>query len=242
MDAYLLRLSFTKNSANPNLYIKVVQQEPVIILLYVDDLLSTGVERRIQGCKKQLEAEFEMKDLGIMHYYLGLEVWQNPGEIYLGQGKYVIKMLQRFGMMDCKPIMTPMITNLNRLKSSESSLVDPTCYKQLIGSLMYLVNTKQDICFAVNVLSQFQMETKHDHQIAAKHILRYLHRTIHHCLMYTWNEIQLTGYTNSDWGGNETDGRSTIRGCVSLGSSMVSWMSKKQDTVVEQKERYGCFE
>ena len=92
------------------LYIKVVKDEPVIILLYVDDLLMTGVEGRIQECKKQLAAEFDMKDLGLMHYYLGLEVWQGCDEIYLGQGKYVIKMLQSFDMMDCKPMTTPMIT------------------------------------------------------------------------------------------------------------------------------------
>ena len=70
MDAYLLRNGFVKGTADPNLYIKVVNNEPVIILLYVDDLFITGVEHRIQECKKMLAAEFEMKDLGLMHYYL----------------------------------------------------------------------------------------------------------------------------------------------------------------------------
>jgi len=136
-----------------------------------------------------------MKDLGIMHYYLGLEFWHKSGKIYLGQGKYVIKILQKFGMMDSKPMMTPMITNLKKLRSSYSSLFDPTCYRQFIGSLMYLVNTRPDICFAINVLSQFQTEPKHDHWIATKHILRSLHGTINHCLWYNGNEIQLMGYT-----------------------------------------------
>lgn len=114
-------------------------------------------------------------------------------------------------MTNHKPIMNPMITNLKKLRNSNSSLVDPTYYKQLIGSLMYLVNTKPDICFAVNVLIQFHMEPKHDHWIVAKHTLRYLHGTIHHCLWYTGNEIQVMGYTDSDWGGSETDGRRTTR-------------------------------
>ena len=82
-----------------------------------------------------------MKDLGLMHYYLGLEVWKGPNEIYLGQGKYVIEILKKFDMMDCKPMTTPMITNLKRLRSFESSLVDPSRYRHLVGSLMYLVNT-----------------------------------------------------------------------------------------------------
>jgi len=86
----------------------------------------------------------------------------------------MIKMLKRFDMMDFKPITTPMITNLKILRSFESSLVDPSKYRQLIGSLMYLVNTRPNICFAINVLSQFQVELKHDYSIETKHILRYL--------------------------------------------------------------------
>lgn len=93
MDAYLLRIGFMMSSADLNLYIKVMNNEPVIILLYVDDLFITGVERRIQECKKMLAIENKMKDLGLMYYYLGLEVWQRPREIYLVQGKYIIKVL-----------------------------------------------------------------------------------------------------------------------------------------------------
>ena len=86
MDAYLQRLGFTKSCVDLNLYIKVLKGEPLIILLYVDDLLFIGVEGQIEECKKQLTTKFDMKDLGLMHYYLGLEVWQGPDEIYLGQG------------------------------------------------------------------------------------------------------------------------------------------------------------
>eukprot|EP00253_Pinus_taeda_P036728 PITA_36728 len=208
MDAYLLRIGFVKSSTDPNVYIKVVNKEPIIILLYVDDLFITGVERRIHECKTMLAPEFEMKDLGLMQYYLGLEVWQNPGEIYLGQEKYIIKLLQKFGMMDSKPMTIPMITNLKKLRSFDSSFVDPTSYHQL-----------------------FQLEPCHDHWIAAKHILRYLRGTIHHCLKYNIKDVKLIGFTDSEWGGNETDGRSTTGGCFSLGSATISWMSIKQDPV-----------
>ena len=93
-------------------------------------------------------------------------------------------------MMDIKLMMTPMITNLNKLWSSYSILVDPRFYRYFIVSLMYLVNIQLDICFAVNVLSQFQMEPRHDHWITTKDNLRYLRGTIHHCLRYAGNEIQ----------------------------------------------------
>lgn len=77
-----------------------------------------------------------------MHYYLGLEVWQNLGDIYLGKGNYIIKLLQKFRMIDSNPMTTPMITNLKKLRGSFPSLVDPTSYCHLVGSLMYLVNTR----------------------------------------------------------------------------------------------------
>jgi hypothetical protein len=132
-----------------------VNNAPVILLLYVDDLFLTGAESLITQCKKELASEFDMKYLSIMHYYLELKVWQKCGQIFLGQGKYVVKILQKFGMMDCKSMATPMTTDIRKVRDSDSDPVDPSLYRQLIGSLMYLVNTRLDICFAVNTLSQF---------------------------------------------------------------------------------------
>jgi len=141
-------------------------------------------------------------------------------------------LLHKFGMMDSKPMITPMITNLKKLRRSYSSLMDPSSYRQLVGSLMYLVNTRLDICFDVNILSQFQLEPHYDHWIAAKHILRYLRGIIHHCLKYNSKEVNLISFTNSDWGGGDTDGRSTTGGCFILGSVMISWMSIKKYPIV----------
>ena len=125
----------------------------MILLLYVDDLFLTGDEELIVDSKRKLTAEFEMKDLGTMHYFLGLEVWQKPGEIILSQGKYVVEILKRFGMMDCKSMSTPMTTNLKLFGDTTSGKIHATIYRQMIGSLMYLTNTRPDICFAVNTLS-----------------------------------------------------------------------------------------
>jgi hypothetical protein len=148
MDNYLTRLGFSKSHADPNLYYKVMDNAPVFLLLYVDDLFITGEESLIVQCKKELASEFDMKDLGLMHYYLGLEVWQKCGEVFLGQGKYAIKIIQKFGMMDCKSMDTPMNADIRKVKVPDSDLVDPSLYRQLIGSLMYLVNTRPDICFS----------------------------------------------------------------------------------------------
>ena len=126
-----------------------------------------------------------MKDMGLMHYFLGLEVWQKNGEIFLGQGRYATEILKRFRMQDFRPMAMPMITNWKKIDASRDREVDPTLYKQLIGSLVYLVNTRPNICFVVNTLSQFMVEPERVHRAAARQILRYVPGTIRYGLKYT---------------------------------------------------------
>ena len=102
IDSFLTSMDFTKSKYDPNLYLKVMDDEPNILLLYVDDLFLTRNEKQIKDCKKKLAEEFEMKDLALMHYFLGLEVWQSPEGIFLNQGKYVVEILKIFDMLDCK--------------------------------------------------------------------------------------------------------------------------------------------
>jgi hypothetical protein len=100
MDVFLMRLGFNKSVADPNLYYHIDGNECLILVLYVDDLFLTGSERLIVECKQALTAKFEMKDLGLMHYFLGLEVWQRIYEIFLSQEKYNVEILKKFGMIE----------------------------------------------------------------------------------------------------------------------------------------------
>ena len=114
--------------------------------------------------------------------------------------------------MDCKSMTTLMVANLKKLHetTSSSDSVDSTMYRQLIGSLLYLVHTRPDICFAVSALSQFMTDLRHVHWIAAKHVLRYLHGTTRYGLRYTsGGSVTLSGYTDSDWAGSVVDRKST---------------------------------
>ncbi|XP_057826602.2 retrovirus-related Pol polyprotein from transposon TNT 1-94 isoform X1 [Cryptomeria japonica] len=234
IDKYLLSLGFCKNDADANIYLKVYNDEMLILVLYVDDLFLTGESKLIIRCKKELASKFEMKDLGLMHYFLGLEVWQRSNEIFLSQVKYTIDILKRFRMIDCKPMHTPMESNLKKLSVSatNSDFADPSEYRQLIGSLMYLVNTRSDICYAVNALSQFTSLPKLVHLVAAKHILRYLRGTIGYGLKYSLNtSILLEGYSDSDWAGSVKDRKSTSGICFNLGSAVISWACRKQSSV-----------
>jgi hypothetical protein len=179
-----------------------------------------------------LAREFEMKDIGLMHYFLGLEVWQGDGEIFLGQASTLQEILKRFHMQDCRPMATPLVTNWRKVDASRAERVDATLYRQLIGSLMYLVNTRPDICFAVNQLSQFMVEPTRVHWVAAKHVLRYLRGTTDYGLWYRQVDgVRLEGFTDADWAGSSTDRKSTS-GCIfNIGSTVVSWFSRKQRSV-----------
>ena len=106
-----------------------------------------------------------------MHYILGMEVWHNADGIFLGQGKYVVEILKKFKMLDRDMIATPMESNLNLLCDASSDSVDATMYRQMICSLMYLMNTRPNSCFAVNTL-------RHVHLMVEKDAVRYLKGTI----------------------------------------------------------------
>jgi hypothetical protein len=234
IDGYLMSLGFRKSVVDPNLYYNIVGDECLILVLYVDDLFLTGLESIIDECKRALASEFEMKDLGMMHYFLGLEEWQRTDEIFPSQGKYTVDILKKFRMIDCKSMPTRMLMNLKKLSesSSDSGEIDPHLYKQLIGSLMYLVNTRPEICYAVSIFSQFMSQLRQTHWIAGKHVLRYLQGTVDYGLRYASGvDMILHGYTDADWVGSAVDRKSTYGGCFTLGSAMVSWCSRKQNFV-----------
>jgi hypothetical protein len=228
IDAYLLQMEFEKSEADPNLYYIIQGEDTLILILYVDlNLFITGKEHLIVDCKRGLASEFEMTNISLMHYFLGMEVLQE-GRIFLGQGKYATDILSIFQMEECRPMSTHMVTNWKKLSASDSELVDATRYKQLIGSLMYLVNTRPNICFAVNTLSQYMVEPRSVHWIGAKHVLRYIAGSVDFGLDYVRGDgVSLVGYTDSDWEGCATDRKSTSGCCFGLGSGVVSWFSRK---------------
>jgi hypothetical protein len=125
MDGFLMSLGFNKSIVDPNLYYHIDDNECLTLLLYVDDLFLIGSERLIVECKQALSAKFEMKDLGLMHYFLGLEVWQRTDDIFLSQGKYTMEILKKFSMTECRSMPTPMVMDLKKMSDTDSGDVDP---------------------------------------------------------------------------------------------------------------------
>jgi hypothetical protein len=163
-----------------------------------------------------------MKKLGMMHYFLGLVVWKRPSESILNQGKYTVEIMKRFKMMDCKAMPTLMVTNMKLLSDTYSETMDATMYRHIIGSLMYLMNTRPNICFAVNTLSQYMVEPRSVHLISTKHVMRYLKGTIDYGLRYDlYCEIRLQRFTDLDWDDSVADQKSTSVCFFSMGSTMI---------------------
>jgi hypothetical protein len=136
-------------------------------------------------------------------------------------------------MEDYRSMTTPMVTNVKKVITSDSGLVDPRIYTQMIGCLMYLVNTNPDICFVVNTLSHFMVDPRQVHWISVKHVLRNLRCIVEYGLRYLrgYGE-ELQGYTNSDWAWSAIDIKRTAWCFSSLGSTIITWFSGTQTYVV----------
>uniref|UniRef100_A0A803LHG8 Reverse transcriptase Ty1/copia-type domain-containing protein n=1 Tax=Chenopodium quinoa TaxID=63459 RepID=A0A803LHG8_CHEQI len=169
----------------------------------VDDLIYMGTNSKmIEDFKKAMMSEYEMTDLGAMKYFLGMQVKQSTGRIFLSQEKYVKDMLKNFNMRDCKPMATPRATNEKLSKYYGKENVDALLYRSMVISLIYLTNTRPDIVHAVSIVSRFMSEPSKTNLATVKRILRYFEGTKSHGIMYESEiDYKLTGYTDSDWAG-----------------------------------------
>ena len=122
----------------------------------MDDLLITGNnDDYIVSIKRELKKVFDMTDLGLLHYYLGIEVYQKPKHIFISEKKYVGELLNKFGMQDCNHVSTSMEKNLKLTSNEYSTFNIPTKYIQLVGILIYLPSTRPDITFVVRIILRF---------------------------------------------------------------------------------------
>lgn len=176
--------------------------------------------------------KFEMSMMGELTFFLGLQVKQAQEGTFISQTKYVKDILKKFGMEDAKPIKTPMPTNGHLDLDDNGKCVDQKVYRSMIGSLLYLCASRPDIMLSVCMCARFQAEPKECHLIAVKRIIRYLVHTPDLGLWYPKGcDFELLGYSDSDYAGCKVDRKSTTGTCQFLGRSLVSWSSKKQNSI-----------
>ena len=202
------------------------------MLVYVDDIVITGNdEDYVISLIKQLSSEFALKELGELHYFLGIEVHKFSGGITLSQSKYAHDLLTRAKMLDCSHNNTPMPIK-QQPTPTDLKKVDAKTYRSLVGALQYLTHTRPDIVYAVNKVCQKLNDPTEDDMKLVKRILRYIKGTINYGLKFIpQKSLKLCGFCDADWVGCIDTRRSTTRYCIFLGANCISWSSKRQPTV-----------
>jgi hypothetical protein len=176
--------------------------------------------------------KLEMSMMGELKYFLGFQVKQLQEGTFISQTKYTQDILIKFGMKDAKPIKTPMGTNGHLDLDTRGKTVDQKVYRLMIGSLLYLCASRPDIMLSICMCARFQADPKEVHLRAVKRILRYLVHTPKFGIWYPKRStFDLIGYSDADWAGCKIDRKSTSGTCQFLGRSLVSWTSKKQNSV-----------
>ena len=241
-NEYLFSIGFQISNYDPCLYLKKDGVDAVYVLLYVDDILITGNSTSLQEwVMNQLKNQFEMSNLGICKYILGIEIMKDEetGNIKISQRQYIQNILKKFNMETCKSVSSPVDIS-SKLSSAmcpktqdEIEEMKSIPYSQAVGALMYLmVTNRPDIAYAVTMVARFMQNPGKQHWIAVKRIFRYLQGMQELGILYKQkDELKLMGYSDADWAGDHDDRKSTSGYLFTLGGGPISWGSKKQSSV-----------
>ncbi|XP_022041900.1 uncharacterized mitochondrial protein AtMg00810-like [Helianthus annuus] len=232
LSTFLTSHGFVCSQADQSLFIYKTAKAIVYLLVYVDDIIITGSDSSfITSFVARLHKEFSVKDLGPLGYFLGLEVTHSDASLFLSQAKYAHDILSRAGLLDSKPVATPLATT-DTFLSKGVPFHDPTLYRSLVGALQYLTITRPDVSYAVNQASQHLQAPTTSHFQLVKRILRYVKGTIAFGLTFSKPaSTTIVGYSDADWARCIETRRSTYGYSIYLGGNRVSWSAKKQPTV-----------
>lgn len=206
-----------------------------ILIVYVDDIVLTGDDfEELAHLKGKIAQDFEVKDLGPLKYFLGMEFARSQEGIFVNQRKDILDLLKETGLLGCKAAETPIEANIKLNPAEPEAVTEKEKFQRLVGRLIYLSHTRPDIAFAVSMVSQFMHSPGQEHFDAAYRILRYLKGTPGKGLLFRKNDnLQIEVYTDADWAGSTTDRRSTSGYCTFFGGNLVTWRSKKQSVVAQ---------
>jgi hypothetical protein len=229
---HITSLGFVESKADSSLFIYRRGADTAFLLLYVDDIvLTTSSPRLLQQITAALQWEFAMTDMGPLHHFLGLSVERRADSLFLSQKQYILDILERAGMSDCKPCSTPVDTH-TKLPVDGVPMADPTHFRSIAGALQYLTFTRPDIAYAVQQVCLHMHDPKEHHHVAMKRILRYLQGTLDLGFhLHRTSPDDLTVYSDADWAGCPDTRRSTSGYGVFLGDNLISWSSKREHSL-----------
>ncbi|KAL0746111.1 hypothetical protein Bca101_101377 [Brassica carinata] len=228
---------FRKSELDNTLFTLTTPSGIICLLVYVDDIIITGSDKiGIRETKEFLKSDFEIKDLGEMKYFLGIELCRSKEGLFMSQRKYALDLLKDAGVLGGKKAKMPMEDGYKVPREGEledSKLFhDPKLYRKLVGKLIYLTITRPDICFVVNQVSQHMQVPKEHHWRMVERLLMYLNGSASLGVSLGCNKsTEVVGYCDADWAGDRADRRSTTGYCTFIGGNLVTWKSKKQKVV-----------
>ena len=225
--------NFTQSKNDYSLFIKRVGSNITIAAVYVDDIIITGTDLvEINAFKAHLHHVFGIKDLGLLHFFLGFEVGYCTDGIMLTQAKFTRELITDSGITQYKHVATPLPLNLKLHVDTGELFEDPALYRALVGKLNFLTHTRPDLAYSVQTLSQFMHSPRIQHFDALQHVLHYVASTAGQGLILNGtNALTLKAYSDSDWAACPNTRRSISGYLLLLGNSPISWKSKKQSTV-----------
>ncbi|XP_017192848.2 uncharacterized mitochondrial protein AtMg00810-like [Malus domestica] len=227
-------MGFIMSQSHTSLFVKYDGVDVVILLLYVDYIILTGSNsEKVQAVITDLRDVFDLKDIGKLSYFLGLQVkYKANGDIFLNQSKYAKDLLHKASMDNCKPVNTPCRPHTQFLDSEGTPITDPTLYQSLVGALQYLRFTRPDLAYVINAACQYMNNPTVVHYDLLKRILCYVQGTINYGLTYSAAaDNSLIAFSDSDWAADPNTRRSVTGFVVYLGHNLISWQSKKQSLV-----------
>lgn len=231
-DEFARQMKFTPCDSDKCLYKYVNGSEKIFLLLYVDDIILAGTsEKRVLIVRSALESRFNMKDLGGLKSFLGINISRpSPGILVMSQENYLKNLLKRFNMEDCNPSATPMETKIEVV--GETSENESRPFRELIGCLMYAMSTtRPDLSASVNFFSRYQGSQNETLWKNLKRVLRYIKGTINLCLVFRKSRGQtVTCFADADYGSGE-DRKSTSGFLIQIHGNSVLWGTKRQNSV-----------
>nr|GEZ57471.1 retrovirus-related Pol polyprotein from transposon TNT 1-94 [Tanacetum cinerariifolium] len=233
LSRFLLDNKFSKGAIDPTLFTRKTGKHILLVQIYVDDIIFASTDPKACDIfSNEMSSKFQMSKMGQMSFFLGLQVSQSLGGIFINQSKFALEILKKFGMDSCDPVDTPMV---DQLKLDEDPLgipVDQTRFRSMVGSLMYLTASRPDLVFDVFMCARYQASPTKNYLEALKRVFQYLKGIINWGLWYPKDTaMALTAYADADHAGYQDTRRSTSGSAQFLGDKLVSWSSKKQKSI-----------
>ncbi|GJR81020.1 retrovirus-related pol polyprotein from transposon TNT 1-94 [Tanacetum coccineum] len=230
LSRFLIYNKFSKGVVDPTLFTRKTGKHILLVQIYVDDIIIASTDPKACDIfSKETSLKFQMSMMGQISFFLGLQVSQSPGGIFINQSKYAQEILIKYGMDTSDPVDTPMVDCLKLDEDPLGIPVDQTRFRGMAGSLMYLTAGRPDLVFAVCMSTRYQDKLTKKYLEAIKRVFRYLRGTINWGLWCSKDTaMALTAYADADHAGCQDTRRSTSGSDQFLRDKLVSWSSKKQ--------------